>query len=89
MEAPIRRVPVERVYRDPARHGSGESAQPSGGVHLIDRDEALAGVFFFHASFDISIVANGWFRGDNSSIEARLTRESSLRLYKPPARKHG
>ena len=93
MEALTRRVSIDRACRDPARRGPGESAVSSGDVRLIERDALLAGVFavirLFHVWFGNLSVARAWFCEGNSFIEERLARRSTLRLYKPPARKHG
>ena len=93
MERLTRRVSIDRACRDPARRGPGESAVSSGDVRLIERDTLLAGVFadirLFHAWFGNLSVARAWFYDGVSFIEERLTRESTLRLYTPPARKHG
>ena len=40
-EALDRSVSSEELITDLARHGSGESAQPSGGVYFIERDVFL------------------------------------------------
>mgnify|MGYP001326848915 FL=1 len=93
LEALSRRVSIDRACRDPARRGPGESAVSSGDVRLIERDTLLAGVFadirLFHVWFGNLSVARAWFCEGNSFIEERLARRSTLRLYKPPARKHG
>ena len=93
METLIRRASIDRACRDPARRGPGESAVSSGDVRLIERDNLLAGVFadirLFNACFGNLSLARAWFCEGNSFIEERLARRSTLRLYKPPARKHG
>ena len=93
MEALIRRVSIDIAYRDPARRGPGESAVSRGDVRLIERDTLLTGVFadirLFRVLFGNSNVARAWFCEGNLFTEERLTRRSTLRLYKPPARKHG
>ena len=93
LEALTRRVSIDRACRDPARRGPGESAVSSGDIRLIDRDTFLTGVFadirLFHVWFGNFNVARAWFCEGNSFIEKRLARRSTLRFYKPPARKHG
>ena len=84
---------IDRACRDPAGRGPGESAVSSGDVRLIERDTLLVGVFadirLFHAWFGNLSLARAWFCEVDSFIEYRLSRRSTLRLYKPPARKHG
>ena len=93
MEALTRRVSIARACRDPVRRGAGESAVSRGDVRLIERDTLLTGVFadirLFRVLFGNSNVARAWFCEGNLSTEERLTRRSTLRLYKPPARKRG
>ena len=93
MEALTRRVSIDRACRDPARRGPGESAVSSGDVRLIERDTLLAGVFadirLFQDWFGNFSVARAWFCEGNSFIDERFARRNTLRLYKPPARKHG
>ena len=92
-EALSRRVSIDRACRDPARRGPGESAVSSGDVRLIERDTLLAGVFadirLSHAWFGNFRVARALLCEGDSFIEEPLVRRSSLRLFKPPARKHG
>ena len=93
LEALIRRVSIDRAYKDPARRGPGESAVSSGDVRLIERDALQAGMLpgirLFHAWFGNLSAVSAWVCEGNSFIEERLARRSTLRLYKPPARKHG
>ena len=93
MEALSRRVSIDRACRDPARRGPGESAVSSGDVRLIERDTLLTEVFadirLFNVWFGNLNVAMAWFCEANPFIEGRHARRSMLRLYKPPARKHG
>ena len=93
LEALTRRVSIDSACRDPARRGPGENAVSSGDIRLIERETHLAGVFagirLFHVWFGNLCVARAWFGEGNSLIEERVTRRSMLRLYKPPARKHG
>ena len=93
MEVLTRRVSIDRACRDPARRSPGESAGSSDDVRLIERDTLLAGLFadirLFHVWFGNSSVARASFCEGESFIEERLARRSTLRLYKPPARKHG